>query len=143
MRVKWLPFDDGSRVGKSGPWDGGLVVFLLIDPLIVWIWIDDPPFVEGAIDSPDVVVAIVSIGMGLLGFWGMLIDFAKTRVTSDSIEWGTFRWHRLPLSEIGLVENVSNFLSVTVLDLRGNDVDRSRRGWRAGLWHPQRRGQPT
>lgn len=99
----------------------GLLVFLVINPLFVWLWIDDPQFVEGAVDGPEIFMAVITVGMGLLGFWGLLINFAKTRVTAEAVEWGIFRRHRLPLSEISLVEKVSNFLSVTVLDLRGKD----------------------
>jgi hypothetical protein len=98
----------------------GLGVFLLI-PMFAWIWIDDPQFVEGVVDGPEMFMAIVTVGMVLLGIWGSLINFSKTRVTADAIEWGIICRHHLPLSEISFVESVSNYLSVTVLDLRGKD----------------------
>jgi hypothetical protein len=98
----------------------GLGVFLLI-PLFVWIWIDDPEFVDGPVDDPEIFMAVATVGMVLLGLWGFLINFTKTRVTAEAIEWGIIRRRRLQLSDIGFVESVSNYLSVTVLDLRGKD----------------------
>ena len=77
----------------------GLGVFLLI-PMFAWIWIDDPQFVEGVVDGPEMFMAIVTVGMVLLGIWGSLINFSKTRVTADAIEWGIICRHHLPLSEI-------------------------------------------
>jgi hypothetical protein len=99
----------------------GLFCFLIINPLFLWIWIDDPKFWHGAIDSGVIFMAIVTLAMELLGVFGLLMFFARTRITHDAIEWGLVRRRHLRLEDIREIVSVFSFRQTTIVQLIDTD----------------------
>lgn len=99
----------------------GLICFLLINPLFLWIWVDDPKFVEGPIDFPEIFMGTVTVAVEILGVFGLMTVFAKTRVTAEAIEWGLYRRRELALDQIGRVLSIFTFRMTTIMQLVDKD----------------------
>lgn len=104
--------DDTVAEGPSFGWFGricGLLCFVFIPPLFIQVWINDPKFLKGP--SPitgAVIIGVVTLGMLCLAMFGLMANFARTRVTRRHIYWGVWRRRQLPIDEIHFVEKLFN-----------------------------------
>ena len=122
------PVTEPVVVGPSFSWLArlsGLFCFVFINPLFIYIWIDNPKFVSGPIDFPEIFMGVVTAGMIALGVIGLFTFFARTEVHRG---WLVMRWARrrnVGFDEIAFVESLGCHLGCHIMTLRLTNGRRS------------------
>jgi hypothetical protein len=105
----------------------GLFCFLFINPLFIYIWFDNPKFVSGEINFPEIFMGIVTILMVSLGCWGFLAFFQKTYLYPDRIVTkGLFKDKILNLKDIDRIHKTFVFWDTSFIQLilkEGNKIE--------------------
>jgi hypothetical protein len=125
--MKGFSFPLGTRVT-------GVLFFVLVTSVFAYVWLDNPKFVAGPIDAPEIFMTLVTLGMVTLGALGLLVNLARTEILNDGLKWGIILHRALPFSEIDYVHSVST----SPLVLRVVD----RHGIRYSIWGTSRFRKP-
>ena len=95
-----------------------LFCFFFLNPLFVYVWLDNPKFVNGKIDFPEIFMAVTTILMLSLGFWGFFACFEKVYLYDDRIVIkGLFRRRELNLRDVSKFDKVHWLHGTAVITL--------------------------